>query len=177
MLPVALLLLVVADNKTTEDKNVNALFVSIAGQPGMDIGNGAGVKNYGPRSKPTKEYGLSQSGVTEDRANTGLAGAGGGTGLNDQTSYAGEIIRKINEYKYYPQQARSLKLKGNVELGFTVTKNGTLNNTIAVLTSSGHNILDETATKIIKSSAPFPAFPQSIKEKELNLKVNIDFSL
>ena len=177
LLPVALLLFVVADNKTSNDKEVNALMVSITGQPGLDIGNGSGIKNFGPRSKPTKAYGISQSGVTEDRSNSGLAGQGGGTGINAQTSYAGELIRKINEYKYYPPQARSLKMLGSVEVAFSVDSNGVLKDKLEIINSSGYELLDKTALKIIKNSAPFPAFPDSIKEKELNLKVSIDFTL
>ncbi len=165
MLPVIFLFLLFAGNKTTDNKNVNALMVSIAGEPGLEIGKGSSIKTI-------KTYQMS----SQNNVEKGLAGDGGGTGINSQTSYAGEIIKKINEYKYYPQQARLLKLTGNVELAFSITEKGNLNAGIIVITSSGHTVLDQTAVKIVKNAAPFPHFPENIKEKVLNLKVNIDFN-
>ncbi len=173
-LPLILLLFVFSDQDTSSTDEVNALMVSITGTPGLEIGSGGG---NGRNSRPGKaaNYGLPSSDIKD--TGTGLSGQGGGTGPDSPTTYAGQIIKSINEHKYYPPQARLSKLTGNVELGFIVNYNGDLNERINILSSSGHKLLDDTAIRIIKSSAPFPAFPESIKEKELNLKVTIDFTI
>jgi TonB family protein len=177
LLPIVLLFFVFADNRTTNDKEVDASIVSISGAIGVDIGDGTGKKEHKINAKQNSNYGIPDNSNTNLSTGNGLSGSGGGTGINAPTTYAGEIVKKIYEYKYYPPQAKALKLSGVSELGFSIKKDGNLNGEPKVLNTSGHEILDRTAIKIIKNSAPFPAFPQSIKEKELNLKVSIDFTL
>ncbi len=180
LLPIILLFFVFADNRVTNDKEVDATIVSISGAIGVDIGDGDGTgkKEQATSSKKVQNYyGLPDNSNTNLSTGNGLSGSGGGTGINAPTTYAGEIVKKIYEYKYYPPQAKALKLSGVTELGFSIKQDGSLNGEPKVLNTSGHEILDRTAIKIIKNSAPFPAFPESIKEKELNLKVNIDFTL
>lgn len=174
-LPLILLLFVFSDQETSNVDEVNALMVSVTGLPGREIGSGGA--NSGNITKPGK---ASSYGIPSDNAQDpgrGLAGEGGGTGLGSPTTYAGQIIKSINEHKYYPPQARLSRTTGSVELGFAVRADGSLKERIDIIKTSGTKLLDDTAIRIIKSSAPFPAFPESIKEKELNLKVNIDFTL
>ena len=155
----------------------DALMVSISGNPDLTIGNGAGAKTETPFDKKAKKMssiGFESTTVIENT--TSLSGNGGGTG-NQETSYTGSILQKIQEYKYYPISAKKNKLTGSVKINFTLLNTGQISGEPKLLNSSGHQILDDTAIKIIKNAAPFYAFPQSIKEKELSLNVSIDFTL
>jgi len=157
--------------------NRDALMVSISGSPNLAVGSGEGIKqefSSGNTTHKPRSIGYESTTVVENTIS--LSGEGGGTG-NKETSYTGSILQKIQEYKYYPISAKKNKLTGSVKLNFTVSNNGKISGEPKLLNSSGHQILDEAAIKIIKNSAPFPAFPQSIKEKELSLNVSIDFTL
>lgn len=154
----------------------DALMVSISGSPNLTIGNGTGDgKNFSPVGK-TKNNSIGYESTTVIENTTLLSGEGGGTGSRE-TSYTGSILQKIQEYKYYPLSAKKNKATGSVKIQFTISSNGKISGEPKILDPSGYDILDETAIKIIKNSAPFPAFPQSIKEKELSLNVSIDFTL
>ena len=161
-----------------KSESIDALMVSVSGNPELEIGSGKGTKKELPSTQKTKknnEPGL--DGATIIDGSSEYSGQGGGTGFGAETSYTGSILKKIQEYKYYPLSAKKNKLTGIVKLKFTLLNNGSIKDGVKVTGSSDQQILDDTAIKIIKSAAPFPAFPQSIKEKELNLNVNIDFSL
>ena len=156
----------------------NAMMVNVSGDPSKNIGSGNNsVRTSNSSIKNSK---VATTGINNNLnigTVTGLSGNGGGTGFNVETSYAGSIVKKIQEYKYYPLSAKKNKLTGSTKLKFTILNNGEIKNDTQIIRSSGHQILDDTAINIIKNSAPFPAFPESIKEKELSLNVNIDFSL
>ncbi len=158
--------------------SIDALMVSISGNPELDIGSG-----HGTRKEPlTVKKGSSHDqngpyGTTIIDNSPGFSGQGGGTGFGAETSYTGSILQKIQEYKYYPLSAKKNKLSGVVKVRFTLLNNGLIKDAIKISGSSGYEILDDTAIKIIKNSAPFPAFPESIKEKELSIDVNINFSM
>jgi TonB family protein len=161
-----------------KSESIDALMVSVSGNPDLEIGSGKGMKKELPstqRSRTIAELGLKNATSVENSSE--YSGQGGGTGLNAETSYTGYILQKIQEYKYYPLSAKKNKLTGVVKIRFTLLSNGSIKDDINIIASSGEDILDSTAIKIIKSAAPFPAFPQSIKEKELSLNVNIDFSI
>jgi len=163
--------------KGDQSNSPDALMVSISGNPELEIGSGKGARKENPSAKnlsAKNDLGLDSTTVVDSSSE--LSGKGGGTG-SSETSYTGSILQKIQEYKYYPMAAKKNKLTGIVNVSFTLLSNGSIKNDIKVLKSSGHEILDSTAIKIIKNSAPFSAFPQSIKEKELSLNVNINFSL
>ncbi len=155
--------------------SIDALMVSISGNPNLIIGSGSGTKKESSLGKQKiAATGFESTTVIENT--TSLSGEGGGTG-SQETSYTGSILQKIQEYKYYPIYAKKNKLTGSVKINFTISGNGKILGEPKLLNSSSHEILDETAIEIIKNAAPFPAFPQSIKEKELSLNVSIDFTL
>jgi len=155
--------------------NSDALMVSISGNPELTIGSGSETKKESSLGKQKiASIGFESTTVIENT--TSLSGEGGGTGKGE-TSYTGSILQKIQEYKYYPLYAKKNRLTGSVKINFTISNDGKISGEPKLINSSGHEILDETAIKIIKNAAPFYAFPQNIKEKELSLNVSIDFTL
>lgn len=73
---------------------------------------------------------------------------------NNQHLYA--LIRTaIEKTKTYPFLARKKKIEGTVLTGFTINNKGYPQD-IKIKKSSGHEILDSAAMKIVKNSAPLP---------------------
>lgn len=64
----------------------------------------------------------------------------------------------------YPDQARRNKLSGTLILDVVINADGELVKT-DLRQSSGHQILDDAAKRIVKLAAPFPAFPQKLRNE------------
>jgi periplasmic protein TonB len=64
----------------------------------------------------------------------------------------------------YPDQARREKLNGTLILDVAINSNGELMKT-DLRRSSGHQLLDDAAQRIVKLAAPFPPFPAKLKEQ------------
>lgn len=64
----------------------------------------------------------------------------------------------------YPDQARRKSLSGTLILDVVINADGELVKT-DVRQSSGHQILDDAAKRIVKLAAPFSAFPKKLREE------------
>ena len=64
----------------------------------------------------------------------------------------------------YPDQARRQKLNGTLILDVVINSDGELIKT-DLRHSSGHQILDDAARRIVKLAAPFAAFPEKLKQQ------------
>ncbi len=64
----------------------------------------------------------------------------------------------------YPAAARRQNLAGALVLSVDVHEDGSIGR-IRVLRSSGHNILDEAAVRIVRLSAPFAPLPEEIRRE------------
>ena len=64
----------------------------------------------------------------------------------------------------YPEQARRQNLAGSLVLSVDVLEDGSVEQ-IRVLRSSGHDVLDEAAIRIVRLSAPFSPLPEDIREE------------
>ena len=73
-----------------------------------------------------------------------------------------ETVGNLN----YPEKARQLKLYGELRLMVAINKDGTLNK-IEVLNSSGSQILDDAAIRIVRMASPFTPFDDTLKSYDL----------
>ncbi|MBL4712495.1 MAG: TonB family protein [Gammaproteobacteria bacterium] len=64
----------------------------------------------------------------------------------------------------YPDQARRNKLSGTLILDVVISADGKLLKT-DLRQSSGHQILDDAAKRIVKLAAPFSAFPKKLRQE------------
>lgn len=71
-----------------------------------------------------------------------------------------ERIGNIN----YPDEARRMKLFGNLILSVGLRSDGTIYE-IVVIRSSGHKILDDAAIRIVRLAAPYAPFPEEIRKE------------
>ncbi|MEM8496934.1 MAG: energy transducer TonB [Pseudomonadota bacterium] len=79
-----------------------------------------------------------------------------------------EIERTGNQY--YPEEARTRELYGDLSLMVTVLPNGAVSN-IQLLQSSGHKILDDAAINIVEKSAPFEPFSSEMSREIDKLEI------
>lgn len=86
---------------------------------------------------------------------------GGGSKIRYDFSY---VRQRIMHNLHFPEEARREGLTGTIVVAFDLLANGDVGN-IAVLTSSGHAILDETVSSTIRRVAPFPRPPVPVRLK------------
>ena len=91
-------------------------------------------------------------------------------------SWQTALVRRLQQYKSYPSEARSRREEGVVTLNFRVSRDGRV---LAheIVRSSGHTDLDDEVISMIERAQPLPPFPPSMPQGELNLTVPIRFSL
>lgn len=88
--------------------------------------------------------------------------------------YALQIQQKIAGRLHYPQREKELGLDGTVKLRLHLFADGTAGR-VMVAESSGIEAFDLEALKIAESQAPYPGFPNELKEKELWLEIPVIF--
>lgn len=77
-----------------------------------------------------------------------------------------ERVGKLN----YPAEARAQNLYGSLELTVVIRADGTLDS-VHILRSSGHDILDKAAESIVRLSAPYPPFPPALAAEFPTLEI------
>lgn len=87
------------------------------------------------------------------------------------------VSRKIEQSKRYPKWAMHLSLEGRVVIRFTILQDGTLDEEIQLVSSSGTRILDNAAVTAVRDAAPFPALPRALKREWLQIELPMDFRL
>ena len=70
-----------------------------------------------------------------------------------------EVIGNLN----YPEQARRRKLYGSLRLMVAILPDGSLSE-VTLLETSGHQILDDAAIRIVRLAAPFAPFPDDLRQ-------------
>lgn len=91
-------------------------------------------------------------------------------------SWQSLLLKRLQQFKNYPRQARQQNEQGVVLLGFSVDRDG---HVLAsrIVQSSGHAELDDEVMAMIERAQPLPAFPASMTQEKLDLTVPIRFSL
>lgn len=77
-------------------------------------------------------------------------------------SWVGKVERVGN--LNYPERARRRNLAGSLVLSVDVFEDGSVGR-IRVLRSSGHDVLDEAAVRIVRLSSPFAPLPEEIRRE------------
>lgn len=70
----------------------------------------------------------------------------------------------------YPSEARQSGIHGTLRMLVSLRKDGTLKE-VSILESSGNRILDDAAIRIVRQSAPFPPFPDDMRENTDELEI------
>jgi protein TonB len=86
------------------------------------------------------------------------------------------LMRKLQQFKRYPNGAQARGEQGVALLAFSVDRDGHVLNR-KIVRSSGHADLDNEVLAMIERAQPLPAFPGSMHEPQLSLTVPIRFAL
>ena len=82
----------------------------------------------------------------------------------------------IEKNKDYPLMARKAGREGTCAVRCALERNGSIRR-VHIVTSSGHDLLDKSALRAVRSVGQFPPVPVEVKGDEVNFDVPISFSL
>lgn len=93
-----------------------------------------------------------------------------------QASWESQVVAHLRNYKKYPKVAKRRNQTGTPLVAFVIDRAGYVKEAYLV-TSSGHESLDEEALATIRRAEPLPAVPPEIEGVTIGRKVPIDFTL
>lgn len=90
--------------------------------------------------------------------------------------YSSVVQKKIVDTLSYPTDAKDSGFQGTVKLSLHLDYSGKLLD-VSIKSSSGHNVLDDSAISTARSISLYPPFPKSIQKQDLWLDVPIEYRL
>ncbi len=121
------------------------------------------------------------SGSAGDDPNATAAGRGSGmTGIDRRSAlraWLREVQREVNKLasRNYPSSAVRMGLEGRLRLGLTIAADGKIRG-VRVLTSSGHSVLDQSATESARA-IDIPAPPPELHWSDREISLPIRYAL
>ena len=97
------------------------------------------------------------------------------TARADYTWLSETIMRRMQELKRYPTEARLERAEGKVVLKAVLRSNGSLE-AVEVFQSSGHQSLDRAAVELLNLAAPFH-FPRPLEKAQMTVKIPMSYRL
>lgn len=98
------------------------------------------------------------------------------SGSRPDYSWLSEIImRRMQELKRYPAEARLNRAEGKVVLKAVIRNDGRIEG-IEVFQSSGHESLDRAAIELLELAAPFH-FPRPLERPQMTVKIPMNYRL
>jgi protein TonB len=85
------------------------------------------------------------------------------------------IMRRMQELKRYPTEARVERAEGKVVLKAVLRSNGSIE-AIEIFQSSGHQSLDRAAVELLNLAAPFH-FPRPLEKPQMTVKIPMSYRL
>lgn len=116
------------------------------------------------------------AGPGRDDAGRGRAALGDGDPNSLGDEYLERLRRWVNRYKQYPPSALDRKQEGQVLLGFTLERDGTVLDAW-IEKSSGSKVLDEAALRMMHEASPVPPVPPSYRGSKLSLAMPVNYSI
>ena len=85
------------------------------------------------------------------------------------------IMRRMQELKRYPAEARLDRAEGKVVLKAVIRSNGAVE-TVEIFQSSGHQSLDRAAVELLTQAGPFQ-FPRPLEKPQMTVKIPMNYRL
>lgn len=102
---------------------------------------------------------------------------GAGAGGVDLNGYLGAVNRAVAARKRYPAMAVQLELEGDIQVLLRLHRDGTLAAPPRIVRSSGHQLLDGEALRMVAEAAPFPPLPAGHPQPIAELRIPVHFHL
>ena len=139
--------------------------------------NGNSEDNGGEEGSGGSEdyYGGSEgNGGSEDYGGSGAKSIASGN--RHAAQFLSLVREKIEKAKFYPPLARKKGYEGVVRVGFTIKKNGKLED-LHVLRPCHCEALDSAATEAIKKASPFGPVPETFPDEGIRLEIDVAYRL
>ncbi|MCX8070570.1 MAG: energy transducer TonB [Thermodesulfovibrionales bacterium] len=91
-------------------------------------------------------------------------------------SYLKRLRERIESVWKYPQEAAERGIYGDLFIRFTIKKNGSIGD-IEILRTSGHNLLDNAATKAIRDASPYWPVPDELGKESFTITGHFVYSI
>lgn len=95
--------------------------------------------------------------------------------MMDVGEYLARLSDRVSRHRRYPEMAIQLGMEGDVEVAVLLRPDGALAAAPTVAESSGHDLLDEEALRIVQRASPFP--PLTGHREPVRLRVPVHFHL
>jgi periplasmic protein TonB len=125
---------------------------------------------------PAVGTGVSTAGQGQGVAGEGQGVIGDGPREGPGDQYLDELRRWLAKYKKYPKEAIERKQEGEVVVGFTLARDGTVLKAW-IEHSSGIAVIDDSALAMMRAASPVPPVPQHYKGNELKLAMPVNYSI
>jgi protein TonB len=129
------------------------------------------------KSAPTASASpATQPATVASTAPTSAASRGEQADPNALQTYKIQLAAYAQKYQRYPSLARENNWEGIAEVKLTIGENGRIREVI-VVSSSGHDILDQQAIEMVRKAAPITEIPSALRNKEFPINLPIVFHL
>ncbi|MDN2568354.1 energy transducer TonB, partial [Aquibium sp. A9E412] len=91
------------------------------------------------------------------------------------SNYPGKVVAKLRRALRYPAEARRQRLRGEVQVAFTVSRDGGVA-ALRVARSSGSPVLDRAALDTVRRAAPFPPIPAAAGRASWSFSLPLRFA-
>jgi TonB family protein len=106
----------------------------------------------------------------------GGSGAGGGA-AGDLRAYARHLSLVVARQRRYPASAVRLGMEGTAQVQLHVRRDGALMEPPRIVRSSGQEVLDTEALRMVEAAAPFEPMPESTSRPDAGFVISVVFSL
>lgn len=93
-----------------------------------------------------------------------------------RSAYEKQLLKAVRSKMEYPPLAFRRKIEGSAILRVNINRQGQVQKTVMEL-SSGKQILDDAALKMVQDASPLPVIPAEISDNEFEFLVPISFKL
>jgi protein TonB len=101
----------------------------------------------------------------------------GSTGAPDLGAYARKLQQVVGRQRRYPASAARFGLEGTARVHLSILKDGSLAGAPKLVRSSGHEVLDAEALRMVEAAAPFTPLPEGHARPSAEFVIPVDFSL
>jgi protein TonB len=122
--------------------------------------------------EPTLKTAESKIKDTEDREDTVELGSKN----TKYFSYLKQLKRKIANKWLYPEEACARQETGTAVVRFSIAEEGILVDSL-IISSSGHDILDSEALRVVRAAGPFNPLPKKFNLSKLHIIAQFRYNL
>lgn len=95
----------------------------------------------------------------------------------DLGGYGSALQRAVLAHRSYPVMARRQRLEGRAMIRVVLNRQGTLVAGPELVESTGHEVLDRAALRMLQAAAPFAPLPEGYAESTAQFVIPVQFSL